>query len=250
MPPAVLHMSVAKALADELAASTLDAERGAYYLGSTAPDVRAITRWDRKITHFFDLTEFAHQDSIAALFDAYPELADRTKLNKETAAFLAGYLTHLVLDQRWIEDVYRPLFGERSPLAGSQRANGMDRVIQFELDRREREDRSLLEDMRAQILSSALEISVGFLDLETIRRWREVNLDFLQAPATWERFRNFAGRHLGQYGITEPEQIDQFMAGIPEMLKESVDHVGWERVQDYLDGARRRARDAIREYLG
>jgi len=249
MPPAVLHMSVARTLADALVAADLEADRGAYYLGATAPDIRAITRWDRERTHFFNLADFGHQDSVKALFAAHPELADRANANASTAAFLAGYISHLVLDERWIQDVYRPLFGETSALSGSQRANSMDRVIQFELDRREREDRGLLEKMRKEILASALEVTVGFIDIEAIRRWREVNLDFLQAPPTWERFRNFASRHLRQYGIEDPEQVEAFMAEVPGLLEESLDHVGWERVQAYLDTARARALAAIREYL-
>jgi hypothetical protein len=102
-------MSLAKMLADALGLTDIDADRGAYYLGSTAPDIRAITRWDRERTHFFALDDFGHQDSVRSMFDAYPDLADRSKVSAGTASFLAGYLTHLVLDEGWISEVYRPL---------------------------------------------------------------------------------------------------------------------------------------------
>src|SRR5262245_51329326 len=144
MPPPVLHMSLAKMLADRLALSGLDDERGAYYLGSTAPDIRVITRLERQSTHFFDLEKFGHQDSVEAMFSAYPDLKDRAKVSAGTASFLGGYMSHLILDEGWISQVYRPLFGERSPLEGTQRANVMDRVIQFELDRQRREDRETI----------------------------------------------------------------------------------------------------------
>jgi hypothetical protein len=249
MPPAVLHMSLAKTLADTLGLAGLEADRGAYYLGATAPDIRAITRWDRQVTHFFDLDDFGHQDSVKTLFAAHPGLRDASEVNPSTAAFLSGYITHLVLDEGWISEVYRPLFGERSPLAGTQRANVMDRVIQFEMDRRERERRDVIEPMRLAIAASALEISIGFIDVETLQRWREVNLDFLQAPATWERFRNVASRHLRDYGLTEPAEVDTFMAEVPSLLRETVDHVGWERVQTFVEDAKARAATAIKEYL-
>lgn len=249
MPAPVLHMSLAKTAADALRLADIEADRGAYYLGSTAPDIRAITRWERERTHFFDLNDFRHQDSVRALFKAYPELEDRAKVNESTASFIAGYITHLVLDEAWISEVYRPLFGERSPLAGSERANVMDRVIQFEMDRREREDRRTVAAMRADIVASALEVTVGLIDLETLQRWREVNIDFLQAPPTWERFRNVASRHLRTYGVTEPEHVEAFMAEVPSLLQETVDHVGWDRLQAYLDSATARARQEVRSYL-
>jgi hypothetical protein len=248
MPPPILHMSLARSLAETLAFTTLEADRGAYYLGATAPDIRAITRWERERTHFFDLDDFGHQDSVAALFEAHPYL-ERAKVNEATAAFLAGYISHLVLDEDWISQVYRPLFGERSPLGGTERANVMDRIIQFELDRRERERRDVIEEMRNEIAASALEIAVGFIDIDTLRRWREVNLDFLQQPPTWERFRNVASRHLNAYGVTQPGQVEAFMAEVPDILRETIDHVGWERVQAFVDSSLARAREAIKEYL-
>lgn len=248
MPPPVLHMSLARTLAESLSLATLEADRGAYYLGATAPDIRAITRWDRERTHFFDLDDFGHQDSVATLFASYPDL-ERGRVNVSTAAFLAGYISHLVLDEGWISEVYRPLFGERSPLGGTERANVMDRVIQFELDRREREQAAIIAEMRNDIAATALEVSVGFIDIETLMRWREVNLDFLQAPPTWERFRNVASRHLNAYGVTDAAQIDSFMAEVPSILQETVDHVSWERVQAFVEGALGRARGAIAEYL-
>lgn len=249
MPPPVLHMSLAKTLADALTVGDIDADRGAYYLGATAPDIRAVTRWERERTHFFDLNQFDHQDSIRAMFESYPDLADRAAVGPGTASFLAGYMTHLVLDEGWISEVYRPLFGERSPLAGSERANVMDRMIQFEMDRQQREDLAAIEAMRAEIAATALEVTVGFMDMETLQRWRQVNLDFLQQPATWDRFRNVASRHLNAAGITDPLQLEAFMAEVPSLLQETIDHVGWDRVQAYLDGATSRAREAIRGYF-
>jgi hypothetical protein len=242
-------MSLAKTLADGLRVADIEADRGAYYLGSTAPDIRAVTRWERERTHFFDLNDFGHQDSVRAMFEAYPELTDRANVTGSTASFLAGYITHLILDEGWISEVYRPLFGERSPLAGSERANVMDRVIQFELDRRQREDSSTIDAMRAEISATALEVSVGFIDMETLQSWRAVNLDFLRAPPTWERFRNVASRHLSAYGVSEPERIEAFMAEVPSILQETVDHVGWERVHAYLDSSLARASAEIKGYL-
>src|SRR5688572_1439608 len=107
MPPPVFHMSLAKGLADSLSLSAIAADKGSFYLGSTAPDMRLVNRIDRAQTHFFDLNNFDHQDSVANLFAEHPELAAPEKLTKATAAFLAGYISHLVLDEGWISQVYR-----------------------------------------------------------------------------------------------------------------------------------------------
>ena len=48
MPSLGSHMARARALADRLRLPEIDADRGAYYLGSTAPDIRVITRMDRR----------------------------------------------------------------------------------------------------------------------------------------------------------------------------------------------------------
>jgi hypothetical protein len=98
-------------------------------------------------------------------------------------------------------------------------------------------------------VATALEVTIGFIDMETLARWREVNIDFLKAPPTWERFRNVASRHLKDYGVTEPQELERFMQGVPALLQETVDHVGWGRVQAYLDSSLAAARERVREYL-
>jgi hypothetical protein len=249
MPHPVLHLSLAKNLADQLALGDIDADRGAYYLGSTAPDMRRVARLDRSQTHFFRLDNFEHQDSVRAMFAAHPELGDRGKLNTATAAFLAGYMTHLVLDEGWICEVYRPLFGEKSPLSGGQHANVLDRIIQFEMDRQKREDCQTLETIRDAVLSTSLELTVGFLEMDSLLRWRDINLDFLKVPPTWERFRGIAAMLLGEYGITTAEQVDALMAEVPTLLREAVDHVGWQRIQAFIEAATQRSLAEIRDYL-
>ena len=111
MPSLGSHMARSRAVADRLRLPEIDADRGAFYLGSTAPDIRVITRMDRRVTHFFELDELGDQDSVSRMFEAHPGLATPAGLDAATTAFIAGYLTHLVLDEAFINDVYRPHFG-------------------------------------------------------------------------------------------------------------------------------------------
>jgi hypothetical protein len=132
-PPCFAY-HIAKNVADSLRLDPLDEERGSLYMGATAPDIRVVTRWERARTHFFDLNNFDEQDGVAAFFEMHPSLSEIGSLAAPTRAFIAGYLTHLVMDERWISTVYRPYFGERSPLGGDLRANIMDRALQFSMD--------------------------------------------------------------------------------------------------------------------
>src|SRR3990172_12629163 len=99
MPPLGLHMTVARDLARELKQPAVEAERGAYYLGATTPDIRVITRWDRAHTHFFDLDDFDEQSGVHRLFEDQPALRNAASLDAATAAFMAGYISHLVMDE-------------------------------------------------------------------------------------------------------------------------------------------------------
>src|SRR5690242_9890798 len=102
MPPLGLHMVAAREIAGGLASERLDVDRGAYYLGATTPDIRVLTRWDRERTHFFDLNQVGAQSGVHRLFDEQPQLRDVTAVEAPTAAFVAGYISHLVLDEEYI----------------------------------------------------------------------------------------------------------------------------------------------------
>src|SRR6478672_11910375 len=116
MPPLGLHMTVAREIAGALASERIDADRGAYYLGATTPDIRVLTRWDRERTHFFDLNNRAEQSGVHRLFEEQPAIRDVTAVDVPTAAFVAGYLSHLVLDEEYITQIYRNYFGEGGAL--------------------------------------------------------------------------------------------------------------------------------------
>jgi hypothetical protein len=249
MPPLALHMGIAKETFDRLRLAALEADLGAFYLGSTTPDIRAITRWERERTHFFDLNEFGHQDGVTALFSEHPELADPGQLNTSTRSFMAGYISHLVMDEVWINDIYRPFFGQRSSLGGDARANVLDRVLQYELDRQERTKREIMEHVRRELAASALEISVGFIDAESLRRWRDISVEVAARAPDWASFRYLAGRYLKEYGIGTPEDLEEFIKGMPEMLSETVRHVGWDRIQAFLDKSRKDILQVIKDYL-
>lgn len=78
--------------------------QSALLLGAVAPDVRVVSGQLREETHFFDIPT-GEQPGHDALFAAWPVLADSAALGAEQAAFVGGYLTHLIMDETWVEVV-------------------------------------------------------------------------------------------------------------------------------------------------
>lgn len=250
MPPLGLHMVVARQIAEAVGHPCLDGAKGNLYLGSTAPDIRILLRWERERTHFFDLQTFEEQDGVAGFFATYPHLAQPEKLNPDTVAFVVGYITHLVMDETWIGEVYRPYFGLRSPLRGDLWANVMDRALQYELDLRGRSDRRAMAQILEDLEKTAREVDIGFIDAENLRRWRQVCMDVARQPPNWERFRYIASRHLREAGIDSPEVYQQFLSTLPTLLAQTMAHVGPSQVQGFLEKSVAKAIKAVQEYLG
>jgi len=249
MPPLTLHTVVAKRVAGELRHRLLEADPGSFYVGSTAPDIRVLTRWERERTHFFDLHNFDRQDGVVAMFQAYPVLARPAGLNPATAAFVAGYISHLVMDEIWINEIYRPFFGPCSPQGGDVRANIMDRAIQYELDRQTRADREAVADIVKELARTALDVEVGFIDKDTIGRWRALTMDAVNRPPDWELFRYLAGRALRAAGLDGAEDYAEFLKTLPDLVAETAAYLTHERIQAFLEKSVKEAREAIRGYL-
>jgi len=228
----------------------VDRNRGSYYLGSTAPDIRFFISASREETHFLSLESARGESGVEPLFDAHPDLRDRAGLSPSTRAFVAGYLSHLVTDEAWIYRIYRPFFGESSRLGGDPMANLYDRVLQFELDSRERMNVSAIEQIRAELPDSADSVDVSFIDRDSLSRWR----DFVVAATTrkfrWEDFRRFADRYLVWMQQIDPERLHTFFSSLDKSLSEVRGIVPEECIGEFREQSIEDSVRAAREYLG
>lgn len=249
MPHLAFHMSVARELANLVRNPVIDADRGAFYLGSTGPDMRILSRADRMSSHYFDLDCLEQQNATESFFQAHGDLRDPARLDDATAAFVAGYLTHLVIDEIWITDIYRPYFGPDSTLRGDARANVLDRVLQYEMDLQRRLDRLAMEDIRQQLVATDLAVHVGFLDEAILARWRDVVVDMVSRPPDWGRFGKTASRFLAVAGVSTDEEVDEFMKTLPSLLEETKAHVGDEQMKMFLVKANALTLKTLEEYL-
>ena len=149
-------------------------------------------------------------------------------------------------DETWITTVYRPHFGERSPLGGDIRANVMDRALQFSLDAERRRDRYLMVHVLEAVARCDIGVDIDIIDAETLRRWRDVITDIVQHEPDWERFRNAAKRHLK---LESDNGADELMASLPDLVDETLVYLTPERVETFLDDSRTRSLEAVRNYL-
>lgn len=248
MPSLGSHLASAHGLAERLGSPHVDADRGAYYLGSTAPDMRILMRVDRRLTHFFDLDELEAQDSVANMFEAHPELGDAAGLDAGMRAFVAGYVTHLLMDEHYIQSVYRVHFGARSPLGGDLWANVLDRALQYEMNRRALADEGALAEVRASLDASRSEVGVPFIDGALWPEWRDFTRGITHQRPDWERFPRVMQIHLRRVGFSD-ERIEELGADPPAIVDEALGHVGEDRVARYDEEATELAFDRLREYL-
>lgn len=248
MPSLGSHMARARVIAGQLRHAAIDADRGSYYFGSSAPDIRVITRRDRSETHFFDLDKLAAQDSIEAMLEEHPQLRAVGELDPGTLAFMAGYLTHLAMDEAYIETMYREFFGAESPMREDARASVLDRALQYEMNRRELEDEQAMREIKASLEICRTTNAVPFIPDDQLPRWREVVIDFASQGPNWERFPRMMNVHLKRAGFSE-EQIEDLSSNAPELVQESLSYVGETRVQEFLDRAMERSLERVRKYL-
>ncbi|OAI38869.1 hypothetical protein AYO38_08730 [bacterium SCGC AG-212-C10] len=250
MPQIGLHMVIASQIADAGDVKLLRDHIGAFLLGSTSPDVRVMTRQDRKTTHFFDLNVMDPQDSIGGLFAEYPSLADPERLNAETRAWMCGYIAHLVMDENYINGVYRPFFAEHDRLGGQLRANAMDRVLQFYLDNTYCDPMDVRTYLSDSLRISTDTIETVFLESVVLSKWHKLTTDVASGGMESSRMRSMMANFLKFSGMPDEEERNVFLDGLPELLESSIEHVSRDEVDRFLERSRSAAKETVNRYLG
>jgi hypothetical protein len=142
MPTPIQHLVMADdILADAMllpaTRERLAAQRGAFLLGTIAPDVQSVSGQPREATHFFVVPSTGPRPAHEVMLTEYPQLARPSRLPLAQAAFIAGYLQHLALDELWIEHVYGPHFGMRAEWGTFRERLLVHNVLRTWLDRRD-----------------------------------------------------------------------------------------------------------------
>lgn len=248
MPSLGSHLVRARTVAGRLALPEIDADRGSFYLGATAPDIRVITKHDREVTHFFRLADLDDQDSVERMFREHPGLARPAGLDAAVAAFIAGYLTHLVLDEVFITAIYRPHFGPLSAIDDDPRSNVLDRAMQYELDRRDREDRDAITEISAALEDATPVSGIPFIADDALAEWVRVSQDVAGQPADFSRFERMLTRHLREAGYDE-DAIRSECERPAELVAEAFAVVTMDRLQRFWLEAEEAMIERVRKYL-
>jgi hypothetical protein len=228
----------------------VDENKGSYYLGSTAPDMRFLVGASREDTHFLTLDCEEGASGVKSMLQAHPELDNSVGLSPATRAFVAGYISHLVTDEAWIYQIYRPFFGKTSPMGGNPIANLLDRVLQFDLDRRERLNNRDISVIRAELNISAPLVEVSFINASSLRRWREFVFIATTRKSNWEDFRHFAEKYLIWMRQIAPEEQDTFFASFDDRVEQVRMMVPQGELRIFRERSIADSVQAAREYLG
>lgn len=247
MPNLAAHIELASLVADRLQRPALNGNLGYFLLGSTAPDIRAITKSDREDYHFAPLAFRSVGAGVHGMFAAHPELRTPSKQLTPTTAFMAGYMTHLLYDETWIVEMFRPYFGNRDVFDDEVEGKVLDRAVQLDLDRRAR---PLVIRSLPNVEAATECVDVPFLAADLLNRWRSWVLDFVGRDFSWERLRFMASRVArGVESHPAHEVAADFLNAMPESIDRLYRRVHIEDVSRFKDRAVETVSRSIEGYL-
>ena len=250
MPNLPMHIYIAQQTAQELDWGFVHDHLGSCFLGSTAPDIRAMTKWERERTHFAPLSLEKIGTGTRRMFDLYPQLADRHSLTPASRAFVLGYVSHLAADETWITTMFRPHFSKESNLAGNDvEAQIWDRALQLEMDRQVLPEMADLTSEGRAVDSGEEGVEIDFLDAEVLAEWRQWVARFMGWQFDWQRLKRALNR---MYRDNDDVQamVDQFLAGMPDSLEAVYTKIPREKLAAYRERALQQTLLQVREYLG
>ena len=247
MPNLPAHIELAAMVAERLGPSALDGNLGYFLLGSTSPDIRAITKADRQDYHFAPLSFESVGAGVDGMLSAHPELRDAAGRDGPTGAFVAGYITHLIYDETWIVEMFRPYFGNSGVFADEMEGKVLDRAMQLDLDR---QAQPRVAASLPAIAGASGRIDVEFLPSDELVQWRDWVVEFVGRGFSWDRL-DFLARRAARGGDLQHalKVADDFLGGMPGSIEELYRLVGPGRVKRFKAGALEAATARVEEYL-
>ena len=250
MPNLPMHIYLANQVAEQLDRSYVYDHLGSYFLGSTTPDIRAMTKWPREQTHFAPLSVEEVGTGTRTMFRLHPELSQDP--SPATRAFLAGYVCHLAADEVWITSVFRPHFDttlEDSRVTDDEvEANIWDRALQLDMDRQTLPSLNGETQPQEVLACSDQDVSMPFLEEGLITEWKESVQRFMGWEFTWDRLKRALNR---LYRDDEDVQrnVERFLEGMPRSLERVYELVPEAEVTAYQQRAMAATIEQVREFV-
>ena len=225
-------------------------QRGPFLLGHTAPDVQTVSGQTREETHFYVIPRHPtpapsprgerSRPAYEALFAAHPALARAELLPPAQAAFIAGYIAHLLLDERWLDDIFRRYFlQDWGPL---RERLLLHNVLRTWMDR---QDQQQLSDGVATALREAEPRGwLPFVSDRHLRAWRDWLAEQLGPGHSVQTAEVFAQR----MGVSAIEMEAVLIS--PRQMEERVfRHISKAALQSFRDAGYKRSVALITQYL-
>lgn len=250
MPNLPMHIYLCQQVAVELDWGYAHDHPGAAYLGSTTPDIRAMTKWDRARTHFSDLSVPAIGAGVQRMFELHPHLAGADNgLTPATRSFLLGYVSHLVADEVWITTMFRPHFAPENRITDTDiEAHIWDRALQLDMDNAVLSDNGGLVAENDAIAAVAQMPALDFLQDELIDEWRGWVARLLGWDFTWERLKRALNRMYRDDAAVQ-QVVDGFLAEMPRSLERVYEQIPPALIDDYRRRVIDETKIQAREFL-
>lgn len=246
MPTPVNHLLMAREVLEQgklivPAQRVLQAQYGAFLLGHTAPDVQTVSGQRREETHFYTLPPNTTTPAVQALLDAHPSLAHAEFLEPPHAAFMAGYLAHLLADELWWREIFHPFFGPNAEWDSWEERLFLHNVLRTWLDE---QDQARLNGREAELLARVEPRGwLPFIQDEALRAWRDELVEQLRPGHRIRTAEVFAER----MGV--PAEALEKAARSPEQMAWIFRHVSPEHLQRYREKVTDQSVRLINRYL-
>ena len=230
MPTPFYHIWLAQDLLDHpdlplAARRSLAQHWGAFLFGNTAPDVQVVSGQDRAATHFFDIpVQVGAAVPWNLMFHDYPGLVSLPP--GEQAAFIAGYVCHLLADWRWVQEIFAPTFGPGLRWESFGRRLYLHNVLRAYLDH---QLVSQIDSQTANALEQVIPDGwLPFVQDPYLRQWRDLLYPQLHPGAAIATVEVFAARQQ-----VEPEAYYRLLASEQRMDEEVFSHLPRQKLADY-----------------
>jgi hypothetical protein len=249
MPTPFYHLSIAEEIlaSERLAPQVgefLRGQRGAFLVGSVAPDVQVISGQSRRSTHFFDLPiKNMHLEPKDHMLRSYPGLAVALNLPHAQAAFIAGYLCHLQADWLWVRNIFVPVFGLRGTWGTFQQRLYTHNVLRAYVDRQIIP--GLNHNIETQLRQASPHGWLPFVTDGDLSRWRDYLAGQLQPGGKIDTVEVFAERQ----GMS-PEDYYGLIGSEEAMQREVFSHLPRNSLDEYRLGLLAESLKVLENYLG
>lgn len=220
MPTPFYHLSLAQEILHHAhlpvaVRSLLQCHLGAYLLGHVAPDVQVVSGQPRTETHFFDLPLKAKAlPPWQQLLRRYPLLKQSALLTGEHRAFLVGYLCHLQVDWRWVQQIFVPVFGLQNSWSTFEQRLIYHNVLRAYLDE---QILPSLESQWSEELKRVVPCGwLPFVNDRDLVRWRDIIAEQLKPGSRIATAEVFAARQ----GLSVEEFVR--LVRSPSVLQEAI----------------------------